>query len=190
MGFTKKTWKNRIAEYINRRLITMEDGSTNLVTVARDEGTISQEGDAFNAVNMNDLEDRIEAGFEDVFQSLTNIGKRTILWTNPNVANASFPNQTLNLNLSDADKIEVHCCVDNSKSYGVQIYRFLFVNGTIAAVSKSLQGAGNYNTLYIRIFTMYNDKIVIANGAVQGSTGTNVVNNNAQVPFKIVKIKY
>lgn len=73
MGFTKKTWKNRIAEYINRRLLTMEDGSTNLVTVARDEGTISQEGDAFNAANMNDLEDRIEAGFEEVSQSLTNI---------------------------------------------------------------------------------------------------------------------
>lgn len=70
MGFTKKTWKNRIAEYINRRLITMEDGSTNLVTVARDEGTISQEGDAFNATNMNDLEDRIEAGFTEVNQSL------------------------------------------------------------------------------------------------------------------------
>lgn len=71
MGFTKKTWKNRIAEYINRRLITMEDGSTNLVTVARDEGTISQEGDAFNAANMNDLEDRIEAGFDEFNQSLT-----------------------------------------------------------------------------------------------------------------------
>lgn len=73
MGFTKKTWKNRIAEYINRRRLTMEDGSTNLVTVARDEGTISQEGDAFNAANMNDLEDRIEAGFDEVSQSLTNI---------------------------------------------------------------------------------------------------------------------
>lgn len=73
MGFTKKTWKNRKAEYINRRLLTMEDGSTNLVTVARDEGTISQEGDAFNAVNMNDLEDRIEAGFADVSQSLINL---------------------------------------------------------------------------------------------------------------------
>nr|DAJ70736.1 MAG TPA: hypothetical protein [Caudoviricetes sp.] len=71
MGFTKKTWKNRIAEYINRRLLTMEDGSTNLVTVARDEGTISQEGDAFNAANMNNLEDRIEAGFEEINQSLT-----------------------------------------------------------------------------------------------------------------------
>lgn len=72
MGFTKKTWKNRIAEYINRRLLTNEDGSTELVTVARDEGTISQEGDAFNAANMNDLEDRIEAGFADVSQSLAN----------------------------------------------------------------------------------------------------------------------
>lgn len=75
MGFTKKTWKNRIAEYINRRRLTMEDGSTNLVTVARDEGTISQEGDAFNAANMNDLEDRIEAGFDEVNQSLSNLTK-------------------------------------------------------------------------------------------------------------------
>lgn len=72
MGFTKKTWKNRIAEYINRRRLTMEDGSTNLVTVARDEGTISQEGDAFNAANMNDLEDRIQEGFDEINQSLTN----------------------------------------------------------------------------------------------------------------------
>jgi hypothetical protein len=89
MGFTKKTWKNRIAEYINRRLLTNEDGSIELVTVARDEGTISQEGDAFNAANMNDLEDRIEAGFTEVNQSLTNVNnlKRTYLrLVLPNVA--------------------------------------------------------------------------------------------------------
>lgn len=89
MGFTKKTWKNRIAEYINRRLLTNEDGSTELVTVARDEGTISQEGDAFNAANMNDLEDRIEAGFTEINQSLTNVNnlKRTYLrLVLPNVA--------------------------------------------------------------------------------------------------------
>lgn len=72
MAFVKKTWKNRIAEYINRRLLTNEDGSTNLVTVARDEGTISQEGDAFNAANMNDLEDRIESEFNEINQSLMN----------------------------------------------------------------------------------------------------------------------
>lgn len=88
MGFTKKTWKNRIAEYINRRLITMEDGSTNLVTVARNEGTISQEGDAFNAANMNDLEDRMKPNSE-VTQSLTNLNnsKKTYLrLVLPNVA--------------------------------------------------------------------------------------------------------
>lgn len=79
MGFIKKTWKNRIAEYINRRRLTMEDGSTNLVTVARDEGTISQEGDAFNAANMNDLEDRIAAGFADVTQSLANKNISTVI---------------------------------------------------------------------------------------------------------------
>lgn len=78
MGFTKKTWKNRIAEYINRRLLTMEDGSTSLVTVARDEGTISQEGDAFNAANMNDLEDRIAAGFEEINQSLRELNEGMI----------------------------------------------------------------------------------------------------------------
>lgn len=78
MGFTKKTWKNRIAEYINRRLITMEDGSTSLVTVARDEGTISQEGDAFNAANMNDLEDRIESEFNEINQSLRELNEGMI----------------------------------------------------------------------------------------------------------------
>ena len=92
MGFTKKTWKNRIAEYINRRLITMEDGSTNLVTVARDEGTISQEGDAFNAANMNDLEDRIEAGFADVSQSLTKLNNKGLKALNSNYAAYYYKN--------------------------------------------------------------------------------------------------
>lgn len=79
MAFVKKTWKNRIAEYINRRLLTNEDGSTNLVTVARDEGTISQEGDAFNAANMNDLEDRIESEFNEINQSLTYITSQDVV---------------------------------------------------------------------------------------------------------------
>lgn len=78
MAFVKKTWKNRIAEYINRRLLTNEDGSTNLVTVARDEGTISQEGDAFNAANMNDLEDRIESEFNEINQSLRELNEGMI----------------------------------------------------------------------------------------------------------------
>lgn len=68
MAFAKKTWKNRVAEYINRRVLIKEDGTTEEVSVERSEGTVSQEGDAFSAENMNDLERRIEEGFSSLFE--------------------------------------------------------------------------------------------------------------------------
>ena len=70
MAFNLKTWVNRISEYPNRRKLTHEDGSTELVTVARAEGQISAEGNAFSAEEMNDLENRIKGGFDEVNQSL------------------------------------------------------------------------------------------------------------------------
>lgn len=61
MAFVKRTWKDRISEYPNRR--TINDGYvTKQVTVGRDEGNITEAGDNFNASNMNDLEQRIEDG--------------------------------------------------------------------------------------------------------------------------------
>ena len=63
MAFVKKTWKDRIAEFPTRRRLTKEDNTSELVTVAREEGTLSQEGDAFSAENMNDLENRIDEEF-------------------------------------------------------------------------------------------------------------------------------
>ena len=71
MAFQKKTWKDRITEFPTRRTLTKSDGSTELVTVARAEGTVSQEGDAFNAANMNDLEERINQANNDLNESLT-----------------------------------------------------------------------------------------------------------------------
>ena len=63
MSFVKRTWKDRVSEYPNRR--TINDGyTTKQVTVGRDEGSVTEEGDAFNAANMNDLEDRIYAAVE------------------------------------------------------------------------------------------------------------------------------
>ena len=65
MAFAKKTWKDRVSQYPNRR--TINDGVvTKQVTVGRDEGTTTEAGDAFDATNMNDLEDRIDAGFSGV----------------------------------------------------------------------------------------------------------------------------
>ena len=65
MAFTKKTWKDRVSQYPNRR--TINDGVvTKQVTVGRDEGTITEQGDGFTASNMNDLEERIDTGFSGV----------------------------------------------------------------------------------------------------------------------------
>ena len=140
MAFVKKIWKNRIAEYINRRLITMEDGSTNLVTVARDEGTISQEGDAFNAVNMNDLEDRIEAGFADVTQSLTNINTYVGKDKKLHFVDSSGADTVLPFNSYDDGRIKGRNDVIGSpNSYG------LYTKAQYDA-NKVTYKSGNYNT--------------------------------------------
>jgi hypothetical protein len=89
MAFSLKTWVNRISEYPNRRKLTHEDGSTELVTVARAEGQISAEGNAFSAEEMNNLENRIKGGFDEVNQSLTNVNnskKTYIKLALPNIA--------------------------------------------------------------------------------------------------------
>lgn len=72
MTFVKKTWTDRIAEYITRRKLTnVSTGATEIVTVERSEGEISQEGDAFSATNMNDLEQRIADEFSELNSSIT-----------------------------------------------------------------------------------------------------------------------
>lgn len=65
MAYEKKTWKNRQSEYPNRRTLTPVDGQENTYDVARAEGLVMEEGDAFDQDSMNDLEDRIGAGFVD-----------------------------------------------------------------------------------------------------------------------------
>lgn len=70
MGFNLKTWVNRISEYPTRRKLTKSDGSTELVTVERAEGQVSQEGNAFSADEMNDLEKRIREGFDELNNDL------------------------------------------------------------------------------------------------------------------------
>ncbi len=61
MFFSVKKWIDRFSEYPNRRQLTKADGTIEQVTVTRDEGTVSKEGDKFNASTMNDLENRISS---------------------------------------------------------------------------------------------------------------------------------
>lgn len=65
MGFVKKEWKDRLAEFAGRRRLTdVTTGVETVVDVERDEGLVSQAGDAFSAANMNGLEQRIYDAFE------------------------------------------------------------------------------------------------------------------------------
>lgn len=73
MAFVKKTWKDRLVEFAGRRTLTKVSGNVDsalVVDVTRSEGEISQVGDTFSAANMNDLEDRIAAEFQEVSANL------------------------------------------------------------------------------------------------------------------------
>lgn len=67
MAFIKKIWKNRISQYPNRFIMN----GTDVVTLERNNGEVSQDGDAFDEDTMNDLEERIDGAFAEVSESLT-----------------------------------------------------------------------------------------------------------------------
>lgn len=70
MAFVKKEWKDRITEYPGRRrLVDADTGKESVVDVTRDEGLVSQAGDAFSATTMNDLEQRISSSIEKIESS-------------------------------------------------------------------------------------------------------------------------
>lgn len=60
MAYAKKVWKDRQTEYPTRRRLS-PTGTEDVYDVSRDEGLVIEEGDAFSAANMNDLEGRIES---------------------------------------------------------------------------------------------------------------------------------
>lgn len=61
MAYNKKTWAPRIVPFPGRRkLITT--GIADTWDVQRAEGTATQEGDGWSSANMNDFENRVEAG--------------------------------------------------------------------------------------------------------------------------------
>ena len=66
MAYQKKTWKDRLTQYPNRRTLTdTTTGTTQTVDVARAEGEVGEAGDAFSEENMNAMETRIDNAFSD-----------------------------------------------------------------------------------------------------------------------------
>lgn len=81
MAFIKKEWKDRLVEFAGRRKLTRVAGSIDnqiVVDVTREEGAVSQQGDAFSEANMNDLEQRIEDGFNDTIDKNNILDKEEV----------------------------------------------------------------------------------------------------------------
>ncbi len=81
MAFEKKTWVDRLVEYAGRRKLTnISTGVTEVFDVTRNEGAVSQEGDAFSAENMNKLEARIYDTFEEITKVYTDVSVEASAW--------------------------------------------------------------------------------------------------------------
>lgn len=73
MGYNRKTWTNRESEYPNRYQMTSTNGNIANVAIIPNEGTVTSEGDKFDADTMNDMEGRINNGFTSVGNDLSSL---------------------------------------------------------------------------------------------------------------------
>ena len=78
--FTQETWSDGKSKYPGRRRIDYSDSTYKSVNIERDEGTIYEEGDKFDAANMNDLERRINLAFEELDLKINSVGAQLDLY--------------------------------------------------------------------------------------------------------------
>ena len=88
MAFVKKTWLDRVATNLSRRILTIVSGSVSpgndlVVDVTRGDSDVTEYGSPLNAAALNDLEDRIEDAFESSSGSGEYIyfSKQILNWT-------------------------------------------------------------------------------------------------------------
>ncbi len=107
------------------------------MTVARNEGNVSQEGDAFSAANMNDLEERIDAGFTEL---------------NGKLQVHSF-GEEIDLNSYTSNAFTCPCdgyiCVSTTTT-SQEKQAFAYVNGKILCVARPNGIYGGYADLYVK----------------------------------------
>lgn len=83
--FQKRQWNDRNVEHPSRRKLSQVGGETNVYDVVRAEGAVTEPGDAFNAANMNDLEDRIFKACNLATYKTLNTGETSITLENENI---------------------------------------------------------------------------------------------------------
>lgn len=176
--WVKKVWKNRITEFPTRRTLTKEGGSSEIVTVTRNEGTVSEEGDAFDADTMNNLEERIDAGFAEVTRKLSGIKTSEILWENP-APNSNFSAQNIVLSSDHYDYLKVFFRQHNVGDGGCDAQDIL--KGKGAQLVYATYGGGS-PIICVRKINYVDD--VTLSVTAESSSGS--VNQGYIVPIKII----
>lgn len=111
--FEKKSWTDRLTEYPKRRRLTEVEGQPNVFDVDREEGTISDEGTAFNSTNMNSLEDRISEAFDSI-ETKINTAREGVQLYSSNGSNGTI---TLSDNVSNYDYLEIYYKEEQAESF-------------------------------------------------------------------------
>lgn len=185
MAFIKRNWLARIGIGLNKFVIGDRD-SQGKQTLTNSPDSVTQEGDVISADNLNDLEDRIEAGFNGM--------KLTKIWENEDPTSA-FSAQTVIADSSDIDEILVVFNPDNA-SIGNNLYeykhiKFIGTSYSFSYIVSFTMGSG----FTIRQRTIMRNSIIspqgiyFDNGKVYSSiSGLVTQDNTAVVPIAIYKV--
>lgn len=188
MAFSKKTWLDRIAEYPTRRRLKKSDGTDEIVSVSREEGAISQEGDAFSAANMNDLEDRVASEFNSLNLKMDS-AREKLLWSNSDTTK-SFATQTITLDLSDYDYVDILFKATTTYA-GSRLIRCVKAYTAVCCipgyVAKNTITGSSYNAINLRRIVSVGSSgaINFGNGIVDTSADNANGNANVMIPAKI-----
>lgn len=68
--YASKVWEDALVEYPTRYKIIHEDLTEEIVTLVNMFGTVTTSGDVFDAATFNNMEGRIDAGFDTCIDTL------------------------------------------------------------------------------------------------------------------------
>lgn len=88
--FHKRKWNDRDVEHPSRRKLSKVSGENDVYDVIRNEGTVTAPGDAFNATNMNDLEERINKACGINVVKTLNAGETSITLEDSDISSNSI----------------------------------------------------------------------------------------------------
>ncbi len=159
MAFSKKTWKDRVTQYPSRRVLTdINTSQTQTVTVTRSEGTVTEAGDIFNATTMNDLENRINNGFNSVDTKYSGLPYCSVFYSNGG-SNATFSSSPVIFN---------NVVTDTHNAYSTSTGKFTCpIDGIYIITVNYYSGSYSSSTARPRIWHEDSNGTLYADGGVQ-----------------------